>query len=84
MKHILSIIMLLFLALPTYLCAQQDTVILNRDTTLTTCDLMLYDSGGEDGHYSSNENYVLTVCGTGTNGMVIDVISNMMKGKLSK
>ena len=75
MKHIVPVIILLFLALPTYLCAQQDTVILNRDTTLTTCDLMLYDSGGEDGHYSSNENYVLTVCGTGTNGMVIDVIS---------
>lgn len=75
MKHIVPVIILLFLALPTYLRAQQDTVILNRDTTLTTCDLMLYDSGGEDGHYSSNENYVLTVCGTGTNGMVIDVIS---------
>jgi subtilisin-like proprotein convertase family protein len=74
-RYIKQVLSVLFVVLPLSMSAQQDTVLLNCNTTLTSCDLMLYDSGGENGNYSNNENYTLTVYGTGTNGMVVDVIS---------
>ena len=75
MKHIGIIIALLFATLPTYLCAQQDTVLLNCDTTLNSCDLILYDSGGETGNYANNTNYTITICNDGHYRMAIDIIS---------
>ena len=74
-RYIKQVLSVLFVVLPLCMSAQQDTVLLNCNTTLTSCDLMLYDSGGENGNYSNNENYTLRVYGTGTNGMVVDIIS---------
>jgi hypothetical protein len=67
LRYIFAVLMLV---LPMCMKAQQDTILLNRDTTITTCNMMLYDSGGKYGNYSNNENYILKVCGTGTVGMV--------------
>ena len=75
LRYIFAVLMLV---LPLCMKAQQDTILLNRDTTITTCNMMLYDSGGKYGNYSNNENYILKVCGTGTVGMgrmAVDIIS---------
>ena len=48
MMGLMFLFVVLLAAVPTYLRAQQDTVLLNCNTTLTSCDLMLYDSGGEN------------------------------------
>ena len=56
-------ILLCFAALDTY---AQQTILMNssnngRTINLTGCSAMLYDSGGPNGSYSSNEEYSVTI-----------------------
>ena len=39
------------------------TYLISQGGTITTCSGTIYDSGGPSGNYSSNENYVITICG---------------------
>ncbi len=56
MKRVLLLIALMFLF------KNHAQEILMQNGTLNTCSGTFYDSGGEDGNYSSDENFVLTLC----------------------
>ncbi|MBR5983007.1 MAG: gliding motility-associated C-terminal domain-containing protein [Bacteroidales bacterium] len=68
-------ISLLFLLLGIASYSQE--IILNQTYTevVTTCNATLYDSGGPNGDYSSNESYTITFCGVGNAPIIVEVIS---------
>ncbi|MDR2010487.1 MAG: hypothetical protein LBQ22_08390, partial [Bacteroidales bacterium] len=50
-------------------------VILNSSTTgstISSCNMTLYDSGGPDGNYSNSENYEITICSDNDGYIVLD------------
>ena len=49
-----------FLILPI-LGFSQD-ILISEGGTVNTCSGTLYDSGGGNGNYSSNEDYIITIC----------------------
>ena len=58
-KQLLSV---LFFCLPVFLCAQEEFFM--RDTLVTDCEGILYDSelGDVPGTYDHNENYTFSIC----------------------
>lgn len=75
-RCIRQIFALIFAVLPLCTSAQCDTICLNRDTTITSCNLILFDSGGESGNYSNNENYTITICPENpTSSVVVEILS---------
>ena len=53
-------ITLILLFLSTYITFSQD--VLMQNGTVNRCSGVFYDSGGSGGNYSSNENFILTIC----------------------
>ena len=59
----------------------QEIILMNSSTNdstiiLTGCSALLYDSGGPDGNYSNNENYMVTICVPSGYPMEINVTMN--------
>lgn len=44
-------------------------------TTVTTCNATVYDSGGANGQYSTNEDYSIVLCGEANAPIIIEVVS---------
>ena len=74
----IKIILGLLLCLFAFSAFAQQTIIMNSSTNgstvnLTSCSATLYDSGGPNGNYGTNENYTITVCVPNGYPMELDV-----------
>ncbi len=68
--------LLLFISMSSGLFAQ--TYIMNsstNNTTVSTCNGTLYDSGGAAGSYQNSESYTITVCSPGGSSIEAQIIS---------
>lgn len=63
---------LAMVALISNLSWGQQTVNISN-TTLNTCDALIYDDGGPTGDYSTNGNYVMTICAASGTDLYVTV-----------
>jgi len=75
-KFIRIVAVLFLVSVGTNLYSQ--TYLMNgttNNTTVSTCNGTLYDSGGTSGQYQSNESYTITVCSSGGSSIIAEIIS---------
>ncbi len=72
MKSFIRIfVMTSFFLLSVFLLYSQDTYLISQGGTITTCDGILYDSGGAEGDYLSNRDDTITIYATNPDKNVV-------------